>query len=379
MVLVPLPCAALCGIGQVASRPSLDGADSIKTIGNRLPNANKKTRYTDTFEILLLARNEIEKSLDMPVTLTTVENAFKKSIQGKTIMPPKLYLDLPDYRGDFRAMPAYIDGIAGIKWVSSYPHNINNNMPTVLATIILCDPKTSYPLAIMDGTYITNMRTGATGGLAVKYLARDNWSTIGIVGAGKQAETQLIAIHAITPAIELVKVFDKYIDASNNFAKRISQRLNISISSVKSVQEATECDVLVTTTPSRTPVVEKQHIKPGTHINAIGADAPGKEELAPDILHAAKVVVDDVEQASHSGEINVPVSQGLFVVDEIYGTLGEIVAGIKKGRDTQEEITIFDSTGLAIHDIACAKTVYEKRCAKPGKRFSLFQSHEGSY
>jgi len=310
--------------------------------------------------VLVLGRSEIEELLNMGETLKAVEHAFKLDAEDKAIMPPKLYLDLPDYHGDFRAMTAYIDGSAGMKWVCVYPNNRWHNLPSVMATIILCDPNTGCPLVIMDGTHITNMRTGAAGGVAVKYLARKGSSVIGMVGAGMQAKTQLLAITEVLPKIEEVKVFDKYRDASLGYAEEMGTKLNINIRAVEIIEEATEADIVVTTTPSRKPIVKRQHIRPGTHINAIGADAKGKQELEPGVLRDAKIIIDDIEQASHSGEINVPLSEGIIKVEDIYGSLGELVANMKKGRENDEEITVFDSTGLAIQDIICAKLIYEK-------------------
>jgi len=311
-------------------------------------------------KVLILGRREIEKLLSMDEALRVVENAFKLEAEGKVIMPPKLYLDLPEYHGDFRAMPAYIDGSVGLKWVSVYPDNWRHQLPCVMATIILCHPKVGCPIAVMDGTYITSMRTGAAGGVAVKYLARRDSSVIGIIGSGTQAKTQLLAICEVLPRIEQVKAFDQYRDVSRRFAEEMGARLNINIRPVETIEEATEADIVVTATSSTTPIVKRQHISPGTHINAIGADAKGKQELDADVLKNAKIVVDNIEQASHSGEINVPLSQGLIKVEEIYGTLGEIVANRKKGRENDKEITVFDSTGLAIEDIICAKLVYKK-------------------
>lgn len=310
-------------------------------------------------EVLLLGRSEVEELLNMEEALKAVEHAFKLEAEGKTIMPPKLYLDLPEYQGNFRAMPAYIDGSVGVKWVSVYPNNWSQNLPSVTAIVVLCDPNTGCPLAIMDGTYITAMRTGAAGGIAVKYLARRDSSVIGIIGAGIQAKTQLLAISEVLPRIEEVKVFDQYREASLGYVEEMGTKLNIDIRPVESMDKATDADIVVTTTPSRKPIVKKHYIRPGTHINAIGADAKGKQELEADLLRGAKVVVDDIEQASHSGEINVPLSEGAIRLEDIYGTLGEVVAGVKEGRENNEEITIFDSTGLAIQDIICAKLVYE--------------------
>ncbi len=323
-------------------------------------------------EVLLLGRSEIEELLSMGEALKAVEHSFRLKTEGGTTMPPKLYLNLPQYQGDFRAMPVYIDGSAGVKWVSVYPDNWKQNLPSIVATIILCDPNTGYPLAIMDGTYITNVRTGAAGGVAVKYLARRDLSVIGFIGAGTQAKTQLLAISEVLPQIKEVKVFDLHRDTSLKYAKEMGARLSLNISPVETIEEATEADIVVTTTPSRTPIVKKQHIRPGTHINAIGADAKGKQELEADLLTGAKIIVDDIEQASHSGEINVPLSEGVIKVEDIYGTLGEVVANIKKGRENDEEITIFDSTGLAIQDIICAKLVYEKAKERVVPTFKLF-------
>jgi len=315
-------------------------------------------------EVLILGRAEVEELLGTDEALKAVERALLLEARGETIMPPKLYLNLPHCGGDFRAMPAYIDGVAGLKFVSVYPNNRMYGLPSVMATIILCDCTTGYPLAVMDGTHITNIRTGAAGGVAAKYLARKNSSVIGFIGAGVQARTQLMAISEVLPRIEEVKVFDIQRDVSVKYANEMGAKLDLTVRPVERVEEATQADIVVTTTPSREPVVKRQDIRPGTHINAIGADARGKQELESDLVKKAKVIVDNVEQATHSGEINVPLSQGVIKVEEIYGTLGEVVASVKKGRENDEEITIFDSTGVAILDIVCAKLVYENARTK---------------
>ena len=332
----------------------------------------RKNKSSTLPEVLILGGDEIEQLLSMGEAIKAVEHSFRLKAEGRTIMPPKLYLDLPQYQGDFRAMPAYIDEAAGVKWVSVYPNNWRQDLPSIMAIIILCDPNTGCPLAIMDGTNITNIRTGAAGGVAVKYLARRDSSVIGFIGAGIQARTQLLAIDEVLPKIKQVKVFDLNRNASLKYAEEMGAKLSLNISPVETIGEATEADIVVTTTPSRKPVVEKQHIKPGTHINAIGADAKGKQELAAALLTNAKIIVDDIEQASHSGEINVPLSEGVIKIEDVYGTLGEVVANMKKGRENSEEITIFDSTGVAIEDIICAKLVYNKARERKLPTFKLF-------
>jgi alanine dehydrogenase len=249
--------------------------------------------------------------------------------------------------------------IAGTKIVSVHPDNSQKGLPTVMATIFLNDPKTGALIAIMDGTYITNLRTGAAGGIAAKYLARKNSKVIGLVGTGAQAETQLLALQCGFK-IESVKVFDQNQAKAKSFAEKMSKQLGIDVIVASSVQDVAEADIVCTTTPSREPIVMKEWIKPGTHINAMGADAAGKEELDPGILKMAKIVVDSWAQASHSGDINIPFAKGLIKQSDIYAELGEIVVGKKPGRVNEEEITVFDSTGLAIQDISTAKYVYDK-------------------
>jgi alanine dehydrogenase len=310
-------------------------------------------------DVVLLSRTHVEELLSIDEAIEAVEYCFKLEAEGSAIMPPKLYLHLTEYGGDFRAMPAYIDGYAGIKWVSVYPNNPRHNLASVMATILLSDPNNGYPLIIMDGSYITEIRTGAAGGVAAKYLARKDSSIVGIIGAGVQARTQLLAIHKVFPRIERVKIFDKYWDASVRYTDEMSAKLHIDIYPVKAIEEAAEADIVITTTPSRKPIVKKHYIRPGTHINAIGADARGKQELESDLTRSAKIVVDNIEQATHSGEINVPLSKGILNHEDIYGTIGEVAAGLKPGRES-DEISIFDSTGLAVQDIICAKLVYEK-------------------
>ena len=311
-------------------------------------------------EAILLNEKQVEALITMKDAINAVEKALKLQAQGKVNMPPKLYLELPEFGGDYRAMPAYIDGVAGLKFVSVYPGNVDKNIRSVLATIFLCDCNTGSPLAIMDGTYITNLRTGAAGGIAIKYLARKDSKIIGMVGGGTQAITQLMAINEVLPSTKEVKVYDIRKETSWKFVKNMSSMLGLNIIAVDSIENACEADIVVTTTPSRKPVVKKKYIKPGTHINAIGADAQGKQELESLLVKSAKIVIDDYAQASHSGEINVPLSEGIIEVKDIYGTLGEVVAGKKRGRENNKEITMFDSTGLAIQDMICAKLVYEK-------------------
>jgi len=301
----------------------------------------------------LINRNAAKDLLNMPDVIRVAEDAFRVWAQDKGNMPAKAYLVVE--KGDFRAMPAALPGAAGIKWVSVHPNNPSQGLPTVMAVLIYNDPETGYPLAVMGATEITAYRTGATAAIASKYLARQDSHSLGIIGAGRQAYTQILA-HAEVFDLRLIKVFD----CSRAAIERLIKSFPSYPLKECSLEEAIASDIVCTLTPSRVPLVKKEWVMPGTHINAIGADAEGKEELEPSILREAIVVVDDLSQASAAGEINVPITRGLFTIDEVYATLGEIIGGEKQGRPDEKVVTVFDSTGVAIADIAIAKLIYDK-------------------
>ncbi len=314
---------------------------------------------------LILDRKTVTSLLDMKAAIAAVENIFAQFGLGRAVMPPKLYLNLPQYHGDFRAMPAFAEETAkcSLKWVNTHANNSGSGFPSVMAVVILNDPKTGFPLSLMDGTFLTNIRTGAAGAVAAKYLARPESQTVSLVGCGAQARTQLSGLREIFK-IRTVKVWGKDKPIVEKFLQDM-KRPNEKMETFATVKDCVQsADIVVTTTPAHKPVVKASWIRPGTHINAIGADAAGKEELDPAIFKKAKVVVDDYRQASHSGEINVPISKKILARKDIYAELGEIVCGRKKGRTAQKEITIFDSTGLAIQDLAMADLIFRKALQK---------------
>lgn len=325
------------------------------------------------FGTLILDINTTKELVGIKESVTAVEYAFRQLGRGKIQMPAKIYLYINKYNGDFRAMPSYIKGLnrCALKWVNVHPGNIKLGLPTVMAIIILSDARTGFPLCIMDGTYATQLRTGASGAVSAKYLARKNSSRIGLVGCGVQARSQLLCLNEIF-RIKEVKVWGHIESLARKFIKDM-KFLPYEIKTAKNIQNCVEnADIIVTTTPSRKPLVKLEWINKGTHINAIGADSKGKQELDPAILKSAKIVVDNWEQASHSGEINVPISKGILSKKDIYADIGEIVSGRKKGRADNKEITVFDSTGLAIQDLAIANLIYNKAIKKKkGTWFNL--------
>jgi len=307
---------------------------------------------------LVLTQPDIERLIDMETAIRIVEQTFKAQVQGRVIMPPKVYLPLPDH-SDFRAMPAYVahPEACGIKWVNVHPSNRSRGLPTVMGTIIMNDPKTGFPLAVLDGLSITRLRTGAAAGVAAKTMARPNSHRVGLVGCGAQAFHQLWALVELFQ-LRQVTVWGHRAGEARRFCAWARRRLQVDLVPSKTVKACVqEADLIVTITPSRRPLVKRAWVKPGTHLNAIGADAPGKQELDPAILRDAKVVVDDKQQAIHGGEINVPISHGRFEPNAIHATLAEVLLGRARGRTRADELTVFDSTGIAVHDVALGSAI----------------------
>ncbi len=313
----------------------------------------------------------------MEDVLEVVELAFRELALGHVQMPPKVYLNFQEYNGDLRTMPSYLErlNIAAVKVVNAHPDNPRRyGLPTVMATILLLDPKNGQLQSIMGGARVTAMRTGAAGGIAAKYLAIRDPRTVGFVGAGTQARTQLLALLVVFPGLREIRVWDMQPQAATVFAEEIKHgNEKVQVVPVETVQDAVEgADIVVTTTPSRKPLVSNEWVENGTHFNCIGADAPGKEELDPAILKRSKIVVDDWVQASHSGEINVPVSNGILYRENVWAELAEVVARLKTGRSSPNETTIFDSTGLAIQDAVTAELVYRKALERGIGRYMHF-------
>jgi alanine dehydrogenase len=289
------------------------------------------------------------ESIDLKEVNQAIEMAFADHGRGVVQMPPKVYITLPN--GDFRTMPAYLPSLslAGVKVVNVHPDNPERGLLTVMALTVILDIATGAPVAILNATKLTDMRTGAAGAVAAKYLSSKKEIVLGLIGTGKQSEAQY---RAISQELEIreIKCWSRNSLHAEKFVRAITDHDARSVP----VEKACDCDLLVTTTPSRLPVVRSEWVQEGTHINAIGADAPGKQELDPLLLKRGRVFVDDISQAVHSGEVNVPISRGIFSPQDIAGTLGEVVIGMKQ-RTSPDQITIFDSTGLAIQDLAIAQ------------------------
>ena len=302
---------------------------------------------------LILTHRDVARLLEMPTAIRVVRECFKAQARGETTMPPKLYLPLP-HQSDFRVMPAALrhPACCGVKWVNVHPRNPAKGLPTVMAVIVLNDPQTGFPVAVMDGLLVTRVRTGAAAGVAAKALARPESRIAALIGCGAQAPEQLLALRHLFRLAE-IRVWGRRPEEAARFCRRMRRALGVPLRPAATVKQCVEgADLITTITPSRRPLIRREWVKPGAHINAVGADAPGKQELDPRILRQALVVVDERRQAIHGGEINVPVSRGLFRPSRIHATLGDVLLGRASGRRHPADVTVFDSTGLAIHDVA---------------------------
>lgn len=284
-----------------------------------------------------------------------LEDAFMAYYNGTVDMPDKSYVTIEEHNGDFRSMPAYINSetweASGVKWVNVHPDN--TELPTVMGTVIYTDPETGEPLAVINGTELTKRRTAAVSALATKHLASEDSSTLGILGAGVQAYEQVKAIQTVRD-IDVLYVSDIDSEAVEAFKNRFSDSFKVI---EKTPSELTSADILCTTTPTTNPIIDEV-VNDSIHINAMGADASGKQEFNSEILtdESLYLVVDSYTQAIHSGEINVPMSSGELTKDDINGTLSDVV--VERPSSVQNTNTLFDSTGLAIQDIAAAHLVY---------------------
>ncbi|MBH37880.1 ornithine cyclodeaminase family protein [bacterium] len=295
---------------------------------------------------------DILKKITPADAIRITKQAFVDYEAKRNKMPEKIYLDLPEYNGDFRAMPAYVPryNIAGIKWVNSHKENPALGLPSVMATLLINNPKTGELIAMMDATALTCLRTGAVGAIATELLTKIENPNIAFIGCGKQAEYQLKCIQEVKK-INHINVYDRSNNQSEIFAKNIKHNLG-ELRIRESVKAACQtANIIITTTPGTKAIVMKDDIPERCLIIAIGADAEGKQELDHSIIMDATLIVDDITQASHSGELNTAITLKKIKRNNISATLGDLLSG-KKITDNNR--IVVDSTGLAIQDLALA-------------------------
>lgn len=314
---------------------------------------------------LLLNRETIRGLLTMSDTMALLERAFGELAAGDAVMPQRTAVADPDHNGWYAFMPAQLkqQGALGIKAVTVYKDNpAKFNLPSTLATIILLDGDTGKTIAVMDGGFITAMRTGGVSGLATKYLAREDAKVAGVLGMGVQARAQCEGMAAARDLDRIVCFSVDAPDAKRQFADDMAQQIGVEVSLADSVREVVEgVDVLALATTAATPIVDGAWLPPGLHINAIGSHAPGVRELDTASVVKSKIICDQTAAClAEAGDIQIPLEEGALSEIDIYGEIGELVTGAKPGRESADEITLFKSVGLSIQDISTAYYVYQQ-------------------
>ena len=317
--------------------------------------------------VILLSKSQVSSLLSMAESIEAVEGAFRELALGTATMPTRLSLSIPEKQGWLGVMPAYLAQAESLitKIVTVYQNNATRHeIPNVLAAVILNDVETGRIEAIMEGSQITAMRTGAVSGVATKYLARNDAYRLGIFGAGVQARRQLEAVRGVRE-IRSVSVYDTRKEMTRDFVAEATAQADVKVSVAKTPDELVrDSDIIVTATTSATPVFNGRKIGPGTHINAIGAFTPSTREVDSETVATSKIVVDSLDAAlAEAGDIIIPLKEGVIQRENVWAELGEIVTGKKAGRTSQEEKTLFKSVGLGIQDAAVASVVFKKACS----------------
>jgi alanine dehydrogenase len=292
---------------------------------------------------------DVREAVSPERALEAVRDAFVAYARGEWTMPPKVYV--PAYpAGDFRAMPALGGGHALLKWVTSFPGNPAQGLPTVTGLVLLSDATNGTLKAALDAGAVTALRTGAAAVLGAETLGREDAATAAVIGAGVNGEA---AARTFVARGRRVLLWD--VDRSR--AEAVADRLGAGVA--ESREQALAADVLVTVTPGRDVVLAEGSLRPGQHASLMGADGPGKAEIAVEELARVRVFCDDWEQASHNGDLVHGVEAGVLAREDVT-QLGDVLAGTAAGRQTRDDVTVFDSTGLAIQDLAIALAAMER-------------------
>jgi len=293
--------------------------------------------------VIFFSGAHVREAVSPERAVEAVRDAFVAYARGEWTMSPKVYV--PAYpAGDFRAMPALGAGHALLKWVTSFPGNPAQGLPTVTGLVLLSDSTNGMLIAALDAAAVTALRTGAAAVLAAETLGRPDAQTAAVIGAGVNGEATARTFLARGRRVALYDVDQARADA-------VAERIGAEVA--ESHEEALASDVVVTVTPGKAILFEKDSLSPGQHVSLMGADGPGKQEIAAEELARVRVFCDDWEQASHNGDLVHAVEAGVLTRDDV-AQLGDVLIGTAKGRQADEDITIFDSTGLAIQDLAIA-------------------------
>lgn len=321
--------------------------------------------------MLLLNKKDIKQVFTIKDAIAADKEAFRIYSAGESDIPLRINIGAAKYDGQTLFMPGYVEQLdsMGVKIISIFPRNIEQGQPTISATMVLLDGISGEVCCIMDGTYLTQLRTGAASGAATDLLARDDSRIGAVIGTGAQAITQLEAMLAVRDLAE-VRIFDLNPDRAQSFTAQMQQELDLGktvLRAVASSDEAiTDADIITAVTTSKVPVFNGHLVKAGAHVNGVGSYMPHVQELDETILHrAAKIYFDTRKDALvETGDFIIPLQKGTFSEERITGEIGQLIAGQIKGRETPEEITLFKTVGMAVLDIVTAFYIYQKALQK---------------
>lgn len=333
------------------------------------------------FKVKILNQKDTEEVLDMKQVIEVVEQVYTLKADGNAVLFPMVFHEFERGVADMDIKSGHLKGadIYGLKLVSWFGENSKQNLPPLVGTVMIFDGKTGKPLALLSAEHMTGMRTGAAGAIGAKYLARKDSQSLLMVGAGHQSKYQIAATLIAMDHIKKIRIYDpmnyegaerlknsiktilrekflsKYEEGSEIY-KEILRKFDVEFEAVSDLKEAVGLsDVIITATPSRKPMIMKDWVKKGTHFSCVGSDMEGKQEIDEAIFGIAKVYVDDITQAINVGETEIPVKKGIIKKENILAEIGLVIAGAVEGRSSEEDITIYDSTGIALQDLLTAK------------------------
>ena len=316
---------------------------------------------------MVLSEREIQSLIDVEELIRALERAHIQFSSGKAVMPVRMVVPVPEIKGRITSMPAYLseDKALGMKVVTYFPENPRQGLPIILATVFLFSTESGKLLAVMDGTYITAIRTACISAVATRALANPETPVLGVLGAGVQARAQIRTLCAVRK-IEEIKVYDVLEKSVQSLKEQLEPDLGIKIEAVKTPEQAVRnADLLVTVTTAKEPIIRVDWLKPGIHINAIGSHRPDLREIDGATMRRAKVVVDSREAVmAECGDVLLAIKEGAIGEEHIHAEIGEVLAGKKTGRTSAGEITLYKAVGIAIQDVATAKLVYQTAVEK---------------
>jgi len=303
--------------------------------------------------------DDIKRALPMPEAVEVAKEAFRQLSSGQVVAPARTHLEIPEHRTTVLLMPSYIPEFKqiGLKLITLCANNPERGLPLISALVIVTDAVTGTPIAVMNGSSLTALRTGAASGAATDVLARKDARVVAIFGAGIQGRTQLEAVAAVRPLKEAY-VIDLDVERAKMYAREMGETLSLDIRVAGPAEALPRADIICAATTSTEPIFSDRDLKPGVHINAIGSCKPHVREIPGETVARAKIVVDQREASlSEAGDLIIPLRQGLIDEGRIQVEIGEILSGLKPGRSSASEITFFKSVGHAVQDLAAASFV----------------------